>query len=127
MSEFLLLFRNQSGSDGKPPTKEQMQAMMQQWQAWIQGVAKKGNYSGTNRLLNDGKLLKSKSVVNDGPYVEGKEVIGGYLLIKASSMDQAVEIAKGCPIFNFGGTVEVRPVLTINSDVNSDKFLEGVQ
>ena len=127
MKEFMLIFRNQLQDNAAPPTQEQMQTMLSQWQSWIKGIASKGNYSGTNRLTSEGKFLQSNSVVKDGPFAEAKEVVGGYLVVKAGSLDAAVAIAKDCPIFNYGGDVEVRSVLPINYDVNSDNFLAGLQ
>jgi hypothetical protein len=51
-----------------------------------------------------------EKVVNDGPFVEGKEIVGGYPVIKASDLPDAIEIAKNCPIFDCDGIVEVREV-----------------
>jgi hypothetical protein len=127
MKEFLLIFRNQLQENAAPPTQEQMQTMLSQWRSWIKGVAAKGNYSGTNRLTSEGKFLQSNSLVKDGPFAEAKEVVGGYLVVKANSLDAAVDIARECPIFNYGGDVEVRAVLPINYEVNSENFLAGLQ
>ncbi len=60
---------------------------------------------------NDGKNVAAGGVITDGPFAEGKEVIGGFSIIKAKDLAEASEIAKGCPIFEFpDGRVEVRPV-----------------
>jgi hypothetical protein len=123
MKEYLLVFRNEKKEGGEKPSAEQMQAMMKQWQSWIGGIAAKGKYSGTNRLLPEGKTIKPGKVVTDGPYVEAKEVIGGYLIVKASSIDEAVEMAKSCPNLLYGGNVEVRTVMSIESDAASENFL----
>ena len=124
MKEFLLIFRNEKNESGVTPTAEQMQAMLMQWKTWISGIAKQGNYSGTNRLLSEGKTIKPGKVISDGPHMEVKEMIGGYLLVKANSLDEAVEMAKDCPGLNYGGNVEVRAVMTIENDAASEKFLE---
>jgi hypothetical protein len=64
-----------------------------------------------NRLHNGaGKVLKPNNVITDGPYMEIKEAIGGYSIVKAASLEEATELAKGCPIFNVGGSVEVREI-----------------
>src|SRR6516165_11406410 len=107
MKEYMLIFRNKLQDNNAQPTAEQMQAMLNQWQSWIKGIAAKGNYSGTNRLTSEGKVLSSSNVVKDGPFAEAKEVVGGYLVVKTGSLESAVEIAKDCPIFNYGGDVEV--------------------
>ncbi len=61
-----------------------------------------------------GKVVKGKQkIVNDGPYAEAKDVINGYMLIEARDLPHAVELAKGCPILEAGGSVEVRPILKL--------------
>jgi hypothetical protein len=62
-----------------------------------------------------GKLVKGKQkTVTDGPFAETKDIVGGYTLIEARDLDQAVELSKGCPIFEVDGAVEVRPVMKLN-------------
>ena len=118
----MMIFRNEK-MEGEMPSAEQMQAVMQQWQSWISGIAKKGNYSSTNRLLSEGKTIKPNNVVTDGPYMEAKEMVGGYLVVKANSLDEALEMAQSCPNMIYGGNVEVRAVMSIDDDVNSKTFL----
>ncbi len=76
-----------------------------------------GSCSGRNTLvasdplLPTGKLVNGKAkVVTDGPYVEAKEMVGGYVIVNAKDINEAVEISKGCPIFNEDGKLEVRPI-----------------
>jgi hypothetical protein len=127
MKEYMLIFRNQENQPAQPPSPEQMQAMLSQWQSWIKGIAAQGNFRGTNRLAGEGKTLQSDQVISDGAYAESKEVVGGYLVVQAGSLGEAVQIARGCPIFHYGGTVEVRTVLSIDYDVHSKTFLAGLQ
>ena len=94
MKEYMMLFRNEKSEGGPAPLAEQMQTVMKQWQTWIKGIAANGKYSGTNRLLSEGKSLKPGNAITDGPYAEGKEIVGGYLIVKADSLDEAVEMAK---------------------------------
>jgi hypothetical protein len=61
-------------------------------------------------LMQEGRVVSSKKGVTDGPFVELKEVIGGFSLIEAPDIDAAAELAKGCPGLALGGTVEVRPL-----------------
>ena len=124
MKEYMMIFRNEKNEDGEMPSAEQMQAVMKQWQNWIGGIVAQGKYSGTNRLLPEGKTIKSNKVITDGPYVEGKEMIGGYLIVKANSLDEAVEMAKSCPNLIYGGNVEVRSVMPIEYDAGSENFLQ---
>jgi hypothetical protein len=123
MKEYMLIFRNEKKEGGEKPSAEQMQAVMKQWQSWISGIAAKGKYSGTNRLLSEGKTIKPNKVITDGPYVEAKEMIGGYLIVKADTLDEAVEMAKSCPNLIYGGNVEVRSVMPIEYDAKSENFL----
>jgi len=110
MKEFLFVFRNdyQSVPKGSP---EEMQAETKQWMDWIGGIAAQNKLVDRgNRLGSEGNTLKPGNVITDGPFMEIKEAIGGYTLIKAESLEEATEIAKGCPIFQSGGSVEVRVI-----------------
>jgi len=123
MKEYMMLFRNEQSNGATPPSAEQMQAVMQQWQSWIRNIAEQGKFGGTARLQSEGKTVKPGNVITDGPYAEAKEIIGGYLIVKASSLDEAVELAKSCPGLTYGGNVEVRSVLAMDGDFQSEKFL----
>jgi len=91
---------------------EEMQAMTKKWMDWVGNIAAQNKLTDRgNRLVNNqGKVLKPNNLVTDGPYVEIKESIGGYSIVKAKSLDEAVELAKGCPILSLGGNVEVREI-----------------
>ena len=126
MKEYMMLFRNEKMDGGPKPSDEQMKAVMQQWQKLIKGLAAQGSYSGTNRLYPEGKTIKPNSVIADGPFAEVKEIVGGYVIVKANSLDEAVEMAKACPNLLYGGNVEVRPVMPIEYDAQSENFLETI-
>lgn len=94
---------------------EQMQAMMKPWQDWMGSLAAQNKLvSPGNRLASNGKVVKANNVVTNGPYVETKEAIGGYIIIKASSLDEAAKLSEGCPIFQMGGNVEVRTIIPMD-------------
>jgi hypothetical protein len=114
MTEFMMIFRNDYNPSFKP-SPEQMQASIKQWQDWIGGIAAQGKFISTNRLGFEGKTLKPNNVIADGPYAEVKEIVGGYILVKANSIDEAMKLAEGCPILNIGGHVEVRNVMPMNN------------
>lgn len=109
MKEFLLIFRTDySGISQRTPDQAQM--MMQKWMDWMAGIAAQNKLVAKgNRLQSSGRIVKN-NVVTNGPYMEIKESIGGYTIIKAESYDDAVEIAKSCPILLSGGNVEVREI-----------------
>jgi hypothetical protein len=110
MKEFLLVYR----ADYKTMPQlspEEMQAGTQKWMNWIAGIAAQDKLSNRgNRLMPSGKVLKSDGIISDGPYTEIKESILGYSLIKAISLEEATELAKGCPVFAAGGNVEIREI-----------------
>ena len=115
MNEFLLVFRRDFVAKEKQPSPEQLQAMLKPWQDWMGDLAA-GNklVNSGNRLASQGKVVKPGKVVTDGPYVEIKEAIGGYIIIRAASLEEAAELSKGCPILEINGNVEVRPILEMN-------------
>ena len=113
MSEFLYLYRG-GDSSGSP---EEMQQTMQKWVAWMKELGDSGHLKAIgNPLEPSGKVVKGKqkSAVTDGPYAEAKDLVGGYTLVEAKDIDQAAELAWGCPIFEKGGFVEVRPIMLMN-------------
>lgn len=107
MAEFMLLFRRDTTAAA--PSAEQMQEIGKQWWQWRSQLEAQNKVVATgNRLSQAGRVVKSKNVVTDGPYAEIKEVLGGYIVIRAEDFDEAVSIAKHCPILDQGGNVEVR-------------------
>ncbi|HEV3142345.1 MAG TPA: YciI family protein [Gemmataceae bacterium] len=110
MAKFLFLYRNAKDSYGKM-SPEEMQQMLQKWSTWIADAMKSGwMTSPGDGLKTEGRVVNSKKVITDGPFVEAKEIVGGYSIVEAAGIDAAAELAKGCPIFLRGGTVEVRPL-----------------
>ena len=112
MKEFLLIFRREVTTQPSL-SPEQIQAMMKPWQDWMGSIAAQNKLvSAGNRLEGAGKVVRP-AVITDGPYVETKEAIGGYTIIKAESLEEAAEIAKGCPILQMDGNVEVRAIINM--------------
>jgi|SRR5450432_659623 hypothetical protein len=112
MNEFLLIFRREYKTAVAQPSPEELQNMMKAWQNWMGSIAARNKLANSgNRLSEEGKVVKPGSVVTNGPYVEMKEAIGGYIIIRADSMEEAAEISKGCPILGVGGNVEVRTIV----------------
>jgi hypothetical protein len=112
MNEFLLIFRRDFKTTDAQPSPEKLQHIMKEWQNWMGGIAAQNKLVNSgNRLSDDGKVVKPGAVVTNGPYVEIKEAIGGYIIISAESMEEAAEISKGCPILTIGGNVEVRTII----------------
>ena len=110
MDKFLFLFRGGNHHHpGNPP--EAMKAHLQKMMNWIGDLTKKGIYVGGDALQRTGKQVAgSKKSVTDGPFIEAKEMIGGYVIVHAKDIHEAVEISKGCPNLETEGIVEVRPI-----------------
>ena len=110
MDEFILIFRHEDGS--KIASPEQMQAWMKQTMDWIGGIAAQNKFSSGTGLPFDGaKVVRHDKTVINGPFGDIKETIGGFIIVKADSVEEAVEFAKGSPVLQGeGNTVEVRKI-----------------
>lgn len=110
MEEFMLIFRHQDGKEVASP--EQIQIWMQQTMDWIGSIAAQNKFSGGNGLpFDDARVVRSNQVVTNGPFGEIKETIAGYIIVKAESVEEAVEFAKGSPVLQGeGNSVEVRRI-----------------
>src|SRR3954469_396932 len=111
-SPYLLIFRDASPDIYKSLSAEQRQQLMQQWNAWYDGLAAEGKVQHGHPLEAQGRVVsgaRGERVV-DGPFAEATEAIGGYFLLTVGSLDEATEIAQRCPSLRHGMIVEVRPV-----------------
>src|SRR4029078_10148101 len=108
MEDDALIMRHEDGS--KIASPEQMQAWMKQTMDWIGGISAQNKFvSGTGLPFQDAKVVSSNKVVTNGPFGDIKETIGGFITVRADSIDEAVEFAKGCPVLQGeGNTMEVR-------------------
>lgn len=112
MKEFVLLFR-QPSYDYSDVSKEELQALSAKWKAWAEGIEEQGKMASRGPLLSmEGKVLKPGGVVTDGPFVEIKEKLGSFIIVKAENLEEATTLAHGCPALDEGGSVEIRPVGT---------------
>ncbi len=109
MKEFLLIFRRDFVSKEDQPSPEGMQIQLKQWQDWFRSLSAQNQLSRPLQQWDrEGKVVRPGMQVTDGPYAEIKESIGGMIFVKAAGYDEAVEIARGCPILQAGGNVEIR-------------------
>jgi hypothetical protein len=118
MEKFMLIF--QGGMDPSKTSPEQMQKQMGKWMAWIEKLNKEGKYLAGEPLLPGGKLVTGKNKVIDGPYTEGKEVVGGFFLIQAKDIDEAIKICDDYPSFETGGTIQLRQVAKIEVPADAE-------
>src|SRR3984893_10548062 len=109
-SEYMLLFRGTHWDKGLSP--EELQNVMGEWRSWVDRLIERGKIKSAHPLMDEGKIVswKKGQTVADGPFSESKEAIAGYLLLQIDDLDEALEIAKECPVLKYGVTVEVRPV-----------------
>jgi hypothetical protein len=110
MSEFVYLYR---GGQQMPGSPEQAQQQMQKWMGWLKDLTARGHIKDPGHPLEStGKIVAGKpKIVTDGPFAEAKDMIGGYTIVHAADLTHAAELTIGCPIFEVGGTVEVRPIM----------------
>ena len=109
MKEYLMLIRENLDNYGKM-TPEEMQQDIANHMAWVTSLVEKGHFKTGNPLMPTGKHIKG-GVITDGPYIEVKEGVSGYYFLFANSLDEAAEIAKGCPSIAAGGMLEIREVI----------------
>jgi hypothetical protein len=110
MKDYALIFRHEDGQ--KVASPEQIQIWMKQTMDWISTIAAKNKFvSGTGLPFDDARVVHANKTVTNGPFGEIKETLGGYIIVKADTVDEAVEFAKGCPVLQGeGNTVEVRTI-----------------
>jgi hypothetical protein len=124
MDEFILLFRMDITTKDIQPSPEQLQVYMKQYYDWIGGIAAQNKFLGGKGLSTEGKVLKPDQVITDGPFAEIKESIAGYIMIRARDFDEAVSLARDCPMLQGpGNSVEVRRITGSHSDNKTDAAL----
>ena len=109
MAEYLLLIR---GGADDAATPEALADVLQQYRVWAQNLQKNGQLVDVAKLVDDGVRLRkgAQAIQVDGPFIETKETIGGFYIVKADSYDVACRIAQDCPVFEMGGCIEVRAI-----------------
>jgi hypothetical protein len=115
MPNFLFVYRGSNEAQAQL-SPEQMQQHMEKWRIWITEALQKGWMTDPgDALMPEGRVVNAKKVVTDGPFVEAKEIVGGYSIVRADNIDAAAELAKGCPALLTGGRVEVRTLAGLGS------------
>ena len=111
MAKFMYVFRGGAFvQQGLSPAE--VGAHLQKWTAWVGELEKAGVHEGGYAVQGAGKTIRgSRKTVTDGPYAEAKDMVTGNLVVLTSSIEEAARLATGCPIFEFDGSVEVRPIL----------------
>lgn len=105
--EFLILLRH----SGTMPSPGELAKIMAKFTVWMNGIKSRGELVDTSGLEFTGKVIRTHGVVVDGPFVEAKEMVGGFIIVRADDLDRATVIARACPgLEQPGTTVEVRPL-----------------
>jgi hypothetical protein len=110
MKQFKLIFRYDFNPNYQP-TPEEMEVEGQKWGQWIGGLAQNGQFVGTNHLGYSGRVLKSDGSFINNIHMNGSEVLAGDMVINAQDLDEALTLAKGSPILEIGGNVEIRDLI----------------
>lgn len=111
MEKFMLIFHGGSDLADATRSPEAMQKHMQKWFAWVEKLKKEGRYLSGEPLEPNGKFISGpKKVVTDGPFAESKELVGGYFIIQAKDIQEAVRLCDDYPDYALNGKIEVRPV-----------------
>jgi len=111
MSQFMLFIRN--GEEPNELSPEQIQQAIQRFSSWARKLREQGKLVAAEKLKdNEGLLLRTRNgqIVVDGPFAETKETIGGYFIVEAGNLDEAVALTKECPALSNGGIVELREI-----------------
>ena len=115
MKQFMFIYRSKIDQPEMSP--EQMQQTMQAWISWIQGAVADGwMLSGGDARQYDSGRVGRDAQITDGPFVESKEIVGGYSLIQAENLEQAEQYTSKCPALANGGSVEVRELMMVNTN-----------
>ena len=117
MSQFIYLYRvTEDARRQAMGTPERAQQSMQRWMAWMKDLDARGHLTDRGQPLErTGKVVRGQQkTVTDGPFTEAKDLVGGFTLVEARDIDQAVELSRGCPILEGGGSVEVRPIMKMD-------------
>lgn len=109
--EYMLLFRGPHWDQGL--STDELQKAMNNVMAWFEGLNQRGKVKGAQPLSAQGRTISGTNgrFAVDGPFMETKEAVGGYLVLQADSFEEAVEVARTNPALRYGVSVEVRPIL----------------
>jgi hypothetical protein len=110
MKDYVFIFRNSAGEMAKLSEADKKE-YMDKWNQWFKKLTEEGRYANIgDRLISaEARTIKSSDkIVTDGPFTESKEIIAGFAKVKAENIDEAIEVAKSCPIFHVNGSLEIR-------------------
>ena len=107
--QYMMIFRYTPNSEYRPSPEEQAE-MHQAWGRFIGNIAISEKLVSTHQLGFEGSRIHSDLSVEEGIYIAESKTLGGNMIVRAYSLEEATEMAKGCPILSMGGEVEVRSI-----------------
>jgi hypothetical protein len=111
MKQYMLFIREDLNAV-KQMSEAQLQDDIQQMVRWVEELSRTGNYVSGDPLEPEIRLTRKDEIFSDGPYIETKEAVSGYMIIAAANLDQAAQIAQTCPMLGVNiQAIEVRPIL----------------
>ncbi len=114
MKNFMMLFHSEPNPDFSP-TPDQIQDEIKAWQDWMEGIGAQGKLKNPGEALGfEGKTMHTDGSITDGPYAEVKEIVGGFMIVSADSIEEAIQLSNGCPALSNGGKVEVRDIMVFD-------------
>ena len=110
MKDFLVLFREEDGRTTGQPADEMARHQLN-WKSWLEAASQENKLTGGKPLTLRGNVILNSGTVIPGPHAVGKEIVGGYLLVRAQSLEEATELIKTCPVYESDGFAEVREIM----------------
>ncbi len=111
MKDYLLIIREPDGRTEPTPEEFTPKKHQEHWKQWITDLVSKGQFMGGKPLTLNGAQIAANGTVVPGIHKNGMEIVGGFMLIKAADMDEAISIARTCPSLEADGPVEVRELM----------------
>lgn len=111
---FMLIFRFTPNFEYHPTTEENAQ-MHEQWGRFIGEIALKEKLVSTHQLGFEGRQIDTNQNISNEICVQENQTIGGNMIVRSNSIEEATELAKGCPILSMGGSVEVRSIIPMEN------------
>jgi hypothetical protein len=107
-----MLFLREDLEALKTMTPDEQQEDINIMVKWVEELSQSGNYISGDPLENEVRLAKKDQIISDGPFIETKEALSGYMILQAENLDQAATIAQGCPLIGKNiKSIEVRQIL----------------
>lgn len=107
MTKYIAILREPDGRM-EEHSQEAIKAHQLNWKNWLEKWSLEGRLSGGSGLTLEGRIIHNPQSVEKAIYKNGMEIIGGFLLLNAENIDDAVAMMKTCPVYEFGGYAEIR-------------------